>query len=607
MATPSREVELVPVSETRWRDHLFLSAVAIFILGPLGGIAAAYMNFKIGFFVGGQVLAGILGSAVTLRYGSERGKHYANYMQTMAASVASMCGMAVLIQAISWLGMAQPAWWELSLFFLCVGMFSIGVGMFYTPILVDTLKLPFPSGLAVANILRVLTNKALIKSALAGLERSTFVAITASALGLPYDFSASTMGAGMVVAWRIAVPALILGLIGWELTPMLREMQWLGEKDSFRKVAFLGALGMIIAAAVVDLIGIGFNAFQRLTGKIKVADEGAKVEAHKINYLRLSAWVVFWAAALVYVAWQIFDIAPLYTLVAIGLALVLLMVNGISTGIADANNISVAFVVGVAVLALVGLQNPMVAILAGGILLISSATGVDMLQDRSTGWRLGTNRTMQFRYQWIGVFMGAILAVVLGNFFMHAHPELLINQHHMDNLPEATQKAVGEWQSAMTFKLVGIVESMGGLKPYQLKALLIGAVLGLFLQLVRKLLLGSKGYKSRIEKLKADKDSRKKAKGWALDVLFDVFIFASPYALSFGGFVELSTVVWFAVGGVVASLYTSYEKRRGKQQIAGAEGVEVPEDMSTTSLVGGGFIAGESIWFLLQGLKMLLL
>ena len=65
--------------------HLLLALVAIFILGPLGGISAAFMNFSIGFFVGGQVLAGILGSTVTLPYGPE-GKHGANYLQTMAAS-----------------------------------------------------------------------------------------------------------------------------------------------------------------------------------------------------------------------------------------------------------------------------------------------------------------------------------------------------------------------------------------------------------------------------------------------------------------------------------------------------------------------------------------
>src|SRR5260221_7033470 len=74
--------------------HLLLGAVAILILGPLGGITATFMNFSVGFFVGGQVLAGILGSAVTFGYGSE-GKHGANYIQTMAASVAGMWGAAV--------------------------------------------------------------------------------------------------------------------------------------------------------------------------------------------------------------------------------------------------------------------------------------------------------------------------------------------------------------------------------------------------------------------------------------------------------------------------------------------------------------------------------
>src|SRR5712675_241434 len=76
--------------------HALLAGVAILILGPLGGISAAFMNFSIGFFIGGQVLAGILGSVVTLPYGPE-GKHGANYLQTMAASVAGMCAMAPII------------------------------------------------------------------------------------------------------------------------------------------------------------------------------------------------------------------------------------------------------------------------------------------------------------------------------------------------------------------------------------------------------------------------------------------------------------------------------------------------------------------------------
>src|SRR4051812_19706990 len=84
--------------------YIMLALVASLILGPLTGVTAAYMNFALGTFVGGQVLAGILGSVVTFGYGPE-GKHGANYVQTMAASVASMSAMGVLIQAMVWLGM----------------------------------------------------------------------------------------------------------------------------------------------------------------------------------------------------------------------------------------------------------------------------------------------------------------------------------------------------------------------------------------------------------------------------------------------------------------------------------------------------------------------
>src|SRR4030095_7245844 len=151
--------------------HILLATVAILILRPPRGISAAYMNFSIGFFVGGQVLAGILGSAVTLPYGPE-GKHGANYMQTMAASVAGMSAMAPLVQAMVWMGLPVPPAWQLVLYFLCIGMFGVGIGMLYTPILVDRLRLTYPSGLAVANILRALTDKELLKRSIAKLGGS---------------------------------------------------------------------------------------------------------------------------------------------------------------------------------------------------------------------------------------------------------------------------------------------------------------------------------------------------------------------------------------------------------------------------------------------------
>src|SRR6187402_1204099 len=108
----------LPVSGS-WKYHLLLAASGMLVLGPLAGVTAAYMNLSLGFFVGGQVLAGLLGSAVTAGYGAS-GRHGANYIQTAAASVAAMSGLGVLLQAMAWMGMPQPPAWQLMLYLGCI-------------------------------------------------------------------------------------------------------------------------------------------------------------------------------------------------------------------------------------------------------------------------------------------------------------------------------------------------------------------------------------------------------------------------------------------------------------------------------------------------------
>ena len=45
-----------------------------------------------------------------------------------------------------------------------------------------------------------------------------------------------------------------------------------------------------------------------------------------------------------------------------------------------------------------------------------------MQQDRSTGWRLGTNRVVQFRYQVIGIISGAVAGDLLTHITMVGSP-----------------------------------------------------------------------------------------------------------------------------------------------------------------------------------------
>ncbi|SEB09421.1 OPT/YSL family transporter [Variovorax sp. YR216] len=547
--------------EGSWRYHLLLAVAGMFVLGPLAGVTAAYMNFSLGFFVGGQVLAGLLGSAVTAGYGAA-GRHGANYIQTAAASVASMSGLGVLLQAMAWMGLPQPPAWQMVLYLTCVGMFGVGVGMLYTPVLVDRMRLTFPSGLAVANILRALTDPDLLRRSVKQLGGGAAVGL-ASGLAtsrLPLlgaiELSASTFGAGLVIGARIGIPAVVGGLIGVALKPHFVGIGWLQPGDPPRKIMFLIALGTIMGAALIDLGLIFARALPRARREAAAREPTPAVEDWKrVNIVRLVLWVLFWAIATVVSGHLLLGQPVFYLAVAVALVFLFALVNGISVGISDSNPISSAFVVTVIILAALGLRDPGVGLMAGAVLLVATSVACDMQQDRSTGWRLGTPRVLQFRYQVLGILMGATMAVVFARLFMAAYPVLLQDQTVM----KADQQPA-EWASAMTYKLVGVLRGLTDEMPYQRTAIAIGVAAGAVIEVLRK---------------------RLRPRSFWLDAI----VLPSPYALSFGGFVNLPTSLWLGAGGVAGSLLDARNSRRK----------DVPPDMGIASLFGGGLIAGDAL------------
>jgi uncharacterized oligopeptide transporter (OPT) family protein len=582
----------LPVRGT-WKYHALLIALGILVLGPLGGVAASYMNFSLGFFVGGQVLAGILGSTVTYGYGAE-GKHGANYMQTAAASVASMSALGVLLQAMVWMGLPQPPAWSMVLYMLSIGMFGAGVGMLYTPILVDRLQLTYPSGLAVANILRALTDPALLRASVSTLGTGIGVGIAGgiaaakvAAVGA-IDLSASTFGAGMVVGARIGIPTIVGGLIGTALVPWFISIGWLQPGDPFRKITFLIALGTIMGAAIVDLSLILYVAYRRYRG-LAAPDPAASVKSdwQLMNTPRLVLWVVCWGAGIVLTGHLVLGQPFGYLIFAIALVFVFAMVNGISVGVSDSNPISSAFVVAVVLMAALGLKDPAVGLMAGTVLLVSTSVACDMQQDRSTGWRLGTNRVVQFRYQVAGILMGAILSVVFARLFMAAYPVLMLDQTVM----KASEQPA-EWSAAMTYKFVGVLRSLTNDKPYQRTAIWCGVGIGFAIEFARKILKSRPRYRRFVASGKT---------GFATDFVLDAVVLPSPYALSFGGFINLHTSLWFGGGGILSSAIGSWSKKS-----AATSGQKLPEDMNSTSLFGGGLIAGDALAALGLGIAGLL-
>ncbi|TXH46934.1 MAG: peptide transporter, partial [Burkholderiaceae bacterium] len=547
------------------------------------------MNFSIGFYVGGQVLAGILGSVVTYGYGAD-GKHGANYIQTTAASVAGMMAMSTLIQAMTWMGMPPVPTWQLVTYMLCIGMMAAGIGMLYTPILVERMQLTFPSGLAVANILRALTDPVLLRQSVSRLFGGMGVGfgagiVSAKAAALAaFEISASTFGAGLIVGARVGIPAITGAVVFWWLQPTFISMGWLQEGEPFRKIAFLIALGLILGGAIVDLALIMWRAVARLAQpgeKVEVPPE--QVTGPRASLPRLLAWVGLWTVATVVCGVHFFNEPLGFMVLAIVLVYLFAIVNGISLGLTDSNPISSAFVVTVLLLATLGLKDPIIGLMAAMVVFVSSSVAGDMQQDRSTGWRLGSNRALQFRFQVVGLVLGSILAVYIAQLFMTAYPVLKLDQTQM-----SADEAPAMWTSAMTYKFVGALRSLTDPKPYQNDAILIGVAIGLVTEVLRKWLKSRAAYQRFVDGSRT---------GFVTDFCVDCFVLPSPYASSFGGFVNLPTSLWFGVGGIVSSAYNTWIAPKLEKQQA-----DVPSDMSSTSLVGGGLIAGDALAALALGL-----
>jgi hypothetical protein len=132
--------------------------------------------------------------------------------------------------------------------------------------------------------------------------------------------------------------------------------------------------------------------------------------------------------------------------------------------------------------------------------------------------------------------------VGLSRVFMTAYPALAVNQ--LGN-PKAE---VGQWGSAMTYKLVGAIRGLGTMSDSTVHLLLMGLAIGFVVQVVRKGVLSRPGYQRFI------KGSRT---GFVVGWLMDSVLLSSPYASSFGGFVNFPVALWFGAGGIFASVWNT--------------------------------------------------
>jgi len=176
--------------------------------------------------------------------------------------------------------------------------------------------------------------------------------------------------------------------------------------------------------------------------------------------------------------------------------------------------------------------------------------------------------------------------VAITKLFLAAYPALKV-----DTFLHPEMKT-GNWQSAMTYKFAGVLRGLASSETTTLKLMALGVLIGLVIQLIRLALKRSAAYQAWKERNAGTK---------AADFVIDTVILPGPYASSLGGFVEFPTAFWYGIGGVFSSIWQWVAARNTKGKDSGA-----PQDMDTTSLIGGGLVAGEALAFLTLGIIGLL-
>ncbi len=178
--------------------------------------------------------------------------------------------------------------------------------------------------------------------------------------------------------------------------------------------------------------------------------------------------------ALIIIQYVAFDIAWWAGLIAVAMSFVLSMVACRSTGETDTNPIGAMGKVMQLTFAVLkpGMVVPNLA--SAGVAANSAAASADLLLDLKSGYLLGANPRKQFIAQFVGIFFGT-LAIVPGWFLMIPNKEAL----EKFALP-ATQ----QWAAVARVLTQGIDKLAESAKW----AILIGALLGIFLPLLQKAL-----------------------------------------------------------------------------------------------------------------------
>ncbi|RKH62910.1 OPT family oligopeptide transporter [Corallococcus interemptor] len=478
------------------------------LIGALLAITNLYMGLKTGLWDSGSITAAVLGFSALAPYGRRRGVPYTplenNLTQTTAAAVGATpasAGLLAAIPALTLLGSVVPGW-GIAAWGLVLGAVGVLVASLLRRRLVEQEALPFPTGIATAELISTLhaaTPPDEARDTRAGRGR-TLVVSGVVAMAITWMRDARAWLPGMVaLPGRVGGVPLESVMWGVGLSPMLLSVGMMTGLPLALSMLLGAALAWgVLASWLVDTGLVSGAGFEPLSSwlmwpgvGLMVGGAVASLAAQARDFLgaakdlrsvgvsrgglpRWSLGVAAVACVLaVVLGGVLFGLGVPSMLLALALLVPLCAVCARSAGQADVSpvgqvgNLTQVVFGGVRP----GELAPNVA--AGSVVAGAAAqTGVS-LWSLKAGYLLGASASRQLAAQLVGVAVGALVAVPA---YL-----LLVNAYGVGT-------AVLPAPSAAQFRAVAEVSVRGlaGLPPYAGQAALVGFAVGALSTLAAK-------------------------------------------------------------------------------------------------------------------------
>jgi putative OPT family oligopeptide transporter len=528
-----------------WLDNVYAGDNAVqltpravvtgMLIGGVMSVSNLYVGLKTGWGLGVTITACIIAYAVFKfleqiipAYRKRPFSILENYTMSSAASAAGYMSSSGLVAAIPALYLTTGrllTWWEIGLWIVAMSMLGVFMAIPLKRQLINVDQLPFPSGIATAETLAsmhteggeaVLKARSLFGSAILGavvaLGRDLVGSITAiKNLAIPAEFplapvpfardlltkytigiegSLIMVAAGAIMGLRVAASMLVgsivyFGVIG----PILVE-------KGIAQPGYKGIVSWVLWPSTAMMVSSGLLSFAfkwktvlRAFGGLGKLVGGATHAAHDDPLERVevpSSWflagTIASGAACVVLGHLFFDITWWMGILAVFLTFFLSIVAARATGETDITPIGAMGKITQLVYGVVAPSNITTNLMTASITSGAASHAADLLTDLKSGYLLGGNPRKQTISQFFGVIAGTIISVPAYMFVVQSDPTRLGGK----DLPAPSAKV---WAGVAEL----LVDGIEALPAGALKAIVIGAIIGIVLTLVEE--LGPKSWK----------------------------------------------------------------------------------------------------------------